>query len=376
MICTWEQLMKQNNLFVKILIYSCISLLIIFYGFYLYSKENYSNNKALAKQLIQKEYNAFFSYFEIKDTLYFNYNNLIIGDITNFIYMGKACALFDRISDSLFYIDLISKKYRSITTEDSLPGYHLNIMQMVAINENDFVISSDPYYHILFSEGKIRKVLKNINYRASHQFIARKNSIVIYHHPIPEELSLVEMNINTGKAITLFELNEVGKNLRNLLYRNDINGGFLYDEDAGFFIANAYENCIYRYNLTGKLTHIYQSNYKNFKKVEHDATQNTPEAILELWRQSKKRPFDMLYSIYFLNQKIILAAYVINKRLYIELFDKATGKIINDEDIAVPFPIKYCSDNLLFLEVQPPEIEKEGQIANPYLIKFLYRKKR
>jgi len=217
-------------------------------------------------------------------------------------------------------------------------------------------------------------VLKNINYRASRQFIARKNSIVIYHHPIPEDLSLVEMDITTGKVKTLFELNDVGKHFRNLIYRNDINGGFLYDEDAGFFIANAYENCIYRYNLTGKLTHVYQSNDKNFKKVEHDAAQNTKEAILELWRQSKKRHFDMLYSIYLLNERTILAAYVINFKLYFELFDKDTGNIINDQEIRVPFSIKSCSDNFLFLDGPPPEFEKEDQISNPYLIKFIYKK--
>ncbi len=367
--------MKRNNFFLKILICSCISLLTIFYGFCLYSKKNSSNNTILDEQFIQKEYKAFFKYFEIKDTLYFNYKNLIIGDITNFIYMGRICALFDHISDSLFYIDIVNKKYKSLTTQDSLPGYHLTILQMVKCGENEFIVSSDPYYYILFSEGKISKIFKNKNYRASYQFIVRNNSLVIYHHPIPDQLSLLEMNMSTGKVKTLFKLNEVEKNLRNLLFRNTINGGFLYDKNAGFFIANPYENRIYRYNLTGKLTHIYKSNNKNFKMVEHDAAQSTPEAIMAIWRQSKKRPFDMLYSIYLLNKKTILAAYVINKKLYIELFDKDTGKIINDEDIPVPFPIKYCSDNLLFLEGHLPEIEKEGQIANPYLIKLLYKRK-
>lgn len=369
--------MKRNNFFLKNLNYFFISLLTIFYIWclHLYPNENNRNNRILQKQFTQKEYNAFFKYFEIKDTLYFNYKNLIIGDITNFIYMGRSCALFDRISDSLFYIDLENKKYKSVTTHDTLPGYHLSILQMVKCGENKFIVSSDPYHYILISDGKIIKILKNNNYRASYQFVIQNNSLIIYHHPIPDQLSLIEMNINTGKVKTLFKLTEVGKNIRNLLFRNTINGGILYDKNAGFFIANPYQNWIYRYNLAGKLTDIYRSNNKNFKVVEHDAAQSSPEAIMAFWRQSKKRPFDILYSIYFLNEKIILAAYVINTKLYIELFDKYTGKIISDEDIAVPLPIKYCSDNLLFLEGRPPEIEKEEQIVNPYIIKFLYKGK-
>jgi len=143
--------MKRTNAISRMSIYSWLIVLILCSN--LFSQERHANRSTFDEQLNKKEYKAFFKYFEMRDTLYFNYKNLIIGDITNFIYMGKSCVLFDRISDSLFYIDLINEKYRSITTEDSLPGYHLNIMQMVKINENDFVISSDPYNYILFSEG-------------------------------------------------------------------------------------------------------------------------------------------------------------------------------------------------------------------------------
>ncbi len=341
----------------------------------LYSGENTQSGIPFNEQYIHKEYKAFFKHFDIQDTLFFDYNNLIIGDITDFIYMGKACVLFDRISDSLFYIDIENNRYKSLTVAEKLPGYHLRPIALQKVSEKKFMVLSDRYYYVLFSEGTINKVFKTPNYRASFKFIIQNDNVVFYYHPTPAQLSLVEMNMNTGQIKTLIPLNEVGKNLRNLLIRNPINGGFLYDEKAGFFIADAYENMIYRYDFTGKLADIYHSSYKRFKMVEHDAIQNTPEAIMGFWRQSRKKPFDMVISIHLLNENTILAAYVIDKRPYIELFDKDTGKVLNNEEIRLPLPPKYCSDNLLFLEGPPQKIEKEDQLPNPYLIKFQLKRK-
>ena len=356
----------------KIFIYFLISLLA--FSTVIYAGQKTKRSLAPVEDNIQKKYKEFFKYFDIQDTLFFNYKNLIIGEISYFLYLGKTCVIFDQMSDSLFYIDMENEKYNSLTTEEILPGYHLNPLALRKINKNSFVVSSDPYHYILFKDGKVERVFKNTKFRASYKFVVGENRFYIYQNPVPEELFLAEMDITTGNTKKLFPLSEVGKNIRNLIFRNPINGGFLYDGKGSFFIADAYENMIYRYDLTGKLINIHKSNYKNFKRVVQDANNSTPGAILNLWQKSRKKPFDVVLSIYLLNDYTILASYSINNWPFIELFNKKNGKIINKKKITIPLPIKYCSDGLLFLECFPSDMmEKENEIKNPYIIKLKYK---
>ncbi len=74
-----------------------------------------------------KEYPAFFNYFQLQDTIDLDYEGLVVGDIDNFIFLGTACVVFDRMSDSLSYIDLEHRNYRALTVEDSLPGHKLSV---------------------------------------------------------------------------------------------------------------------------------------------------------------------------------------------------------------------------------------------------------
>lgn len=321
-----------------------------------------------------KKYKEFLKYFEPVDTLFFNFQNLIIGDITQFRYLGKSCVIYDRMSDSLFYVDLEKRSYASLTTEKIAPGYKLKPLAMQKYGNCGFIVSSDPYQYIIFEEDKAKKIISNKEFRASSKFIVGDECLYIYQHPDPQNLFFIKMDIHSGKVSQLFQLDEFGKKIRNALFRNPIDGGFLLDNKNSFLIANAFEDKIYKYSLSGKLERVFQSRLKEFRALNQDAANNSMEAVLKMWQKISKRSFDMLVSIYLLNKNTILASYSIDWKPIIELFDKNTGQVINKKKINLPFPIKYCSDDLLFLECFPPE-DSENQISNPYVIMFKFKPK-
>lgn len=193
-----------------------------------------------------KEYRAFFEYFQLQDTINFDYPGLLIGNIDSFIFLGTACVVFDGMSDSLFYLDLERGKYKALTVEDSLPGYRLAVGGMQRLSPTEFIVSSAPDYYIMFREGKVARVFKAKKYWPSDKFIVRDGALVSWYDPRPDQLWLAELNMVTGHSKLLFELREVGKDLRNLLFRDGLKyGALLYDQKAGFFIVTPFENQIY-----------------------------------------------------------------------------------------------------------------------------------
>jgi hypothetical protein len=335
-----------------------------------YANKHPNSNYHRSSAFQTTKYKEFFKYFEPVDTIFFNFQNLIIGDIDQFIYLGKSCVINDLKSDSLFYVDLESKKYFSLKIEEIAPGYKLKPLALKKYGKNGFVVASDPYQYIFFENNRAMRMISNKNFRASPKFAVGDNCLYIYQHPTPQQIFIIKMDIHSGKAFPLFQLNEFGKNIRNILFRNPINGGFLFDGKSSFLIANAFENKIYKYNLSGRLENLFRSELKDFKAVKRDIENSSMEAVLKMWRKLSKK--DMLISIYLLNEDIIIASCAIDNMPVIELFNKNTGRVINKKKINLPFPIKYCSDDLLFLECFPAE-EAEGQFSNPFLLKFKYK---
>jgi len=351
---------------------SIIATIIVLVGFFAYqfAVGEAGNTKNPAAEALRQQYPAFSKYFHPVDTLFFDYDGLVLGEITNFVYLGRWCALFDRVSGGLYCVDLEKKVWVKATVDDSLPGYRLDVLGMTGFGEDGFIVSIPPSHYVLFGvNGRVRRVFTSGSLPASTRFAAARDRIVIYCHRSPEDLFVAQLDMSTGRVRNLFRLEDVGRNLRNLLYRNRFNGGFLWDGGHRYFVADPYENLIYVYDVAGKLVGLYKSSYREFRKLKRDAPGSTPSAIMEFMRQSRKTRLDVVYSVGFVEPTTILASYAIGGKLYAELFDSYSGRVLNRERIVMPLPLKHCANGFLFLE-GPPKTTPTGELRNPYLIRF------
>ncbi len=246
---------------------------------------------------------------------------------------------------------------------------------MQRLSSTEFIVSSPPDYYILFRGERVQRVHRARKYWPSYKSVVRNSTIVSWYDPRPDQLWLAELDMTTGRSRLLFELKEVCKDLRNLLFRDGLRfGALLYDREAGFFIVTPFENQIYRYDLTGKLTHVYHSSYKGFKRIERDAPDSSPRAVMATIR-SRKTSRDGVYCGYFLNQRTIILNLIINSNWYIELFDKETGEVVNKEEIiSPPWPVLYAADNNLFLLAPPQRAGRENEAGNLRVVRYLFKR--
>ncbi len=94
------------------------------------------------RHAIQTSFGAFWSYCQVQDTISLDYPGLVVGDIDKFVALGTALVFFDRMSDSLYYVDLDAGKWKTLTVEDSLPGHDLWVAGIQRLDETSFVVST------------------------------------------------------------------------------------------------------------------------------------------------------------------------------------------------------------------------------------------
>ena len=150
-----------------------------------------------------------------------------------------------------------------------------------------------------------------------------------------------------------------------------IGGGLLIDADNYLYAANAVEDKIFKYNLSGKLIKCFQSKYVPFKSLDKDLLPGT-EGIFEFFKRAKGRiPNTLLNRIGFISGKYIYAEYIGRKGKYIEVFSKE-GDVVNKKSIRVPDGFLITGSYRKYIYFRPfvNHDEKPDEIRNPVLLKY------
>ena len=314
---------------------------------------------------------SFLRYFAPVDTLRFDQPGLVLGEITAFVGLDSACAVFDYKGHQLYYVDLARDSAWALTLEDSLPGVRLDVMGLERYDRDSFVATIAWDYVVLLGPEGVRRAVNLRGVQARCHFATAKGEVFLLENPAPGDMWIARVDLRTGREQKLFSVPEVTAKLPNLIYRNSRNGGLLFYPGLGFYVANAYQNVIYDYDMSGRLIRVLRSGYHDYKTVPKDAPDPSPASVMRLIFH-RKEPFDAVDRIFALNDRTILATYAYHRKLTGELFDVVTGKPLNHKPFRVPFLPVWAGKNRLFLRL-PLEASDAWDIQNPGLVVFEYR---
>lgn len=335
-----------------------------------------NNNIVLSAEKYYNFNNAkdFTKIFEQKEIINFQINELIIGEISNLLAIDNKnkFVIYDRIADELYLVDNKNRTFKKLSIEEKIPGEKIRFASFCVNPDNGFWVSSYPKYYILFDdEGIIKNIIPTNITNSSFKFgINLSKEIIAISREWNKPKSLISIDTKSNKVKKLLNLN-FNEKLNNLDHRMPDFGGLLIDKDGYTYIVNALENKIYKYNNQKKVA-VFKSKNKKFKVIDNDLLKNK-DAIIALFQ--KKIQFGSVMNMFFLNDDLIFVTYLIEKRLYFEIFNKNNGDIIDTENSALPgFPL-YGSNNSIYVVKEAEVLDKNGNIENPILIRYEINKK-
>ena len=319
-----------------------------------------------------KKYKSFNRYFTFVDTISFDIDSLLIGDISDVIVLGdEKYVIRDPVLMCAFWIDRENKRYKKLSFEKELPGVKNEVLALYKDPHNGFWGVIFKYYLKFDENGTLLSHYRNDKYYVSDKFCvdSLSNLIVYCWQERLEDNYLLYYDLKNNDINIMMELGFSGK-YKNAIKRF-IGGGLLIDADNYLYAANAVEDKIFKYNLSGKLIKCFQSKYVPFKSLDKDLLPGT-EGIFEFFKRAKGRiPNTLLNRIGFISGKYIYAEYIGRKGKYIEVFSKE-GDVVNKKSIRVPDGFLITGSYRKYIYFRPfvNHDEKPDEIRNPVLLKY------
>ncbi|MBC8181541.1 hypothetical protein H8E88_10500 [candidate division KSB1 bacterium] len=360
-----------------------IIFLQIFYGVAFCEEDEYENKSsttiALKSQEIDlndhiKNCDNFLKYFQIVDTLYFDFENLILGSISRFIFLNDPTkvVIHDGTVDSLVWIDLKSGEHKELTVDNIFPGHKLNIIAIRKDPRNGFWVASYPYYFFKFDEnGKALQKYSIQESFVSDRFSFDSKSNILFSNLNREKsnYSITCFSLIKNEFQQIFDLN-FPSNLLIHLGRWENFGGILVDEYDRIYVANALENKIYKYQMDGRLLDVIDIPDDDYQMMDKDLKYDKQNIMVFLKKMNNVGHF---HNMYFLNNELIIAEYGAKKRLRVKMIGFKNGKILTKEKIFLPFTMIYAGNNHIYLICPEQKIDSEGNVSNPFIFKYEFR---
>jgi len=129
-----------------------------------------------------KNYKSFNRYFTFIDTVSFDIDFLLIGDISDVIVLGdEKYVIKDPVTFSAFWIDRENKKYRKLSFEKELPGVDDAVLSLYKDPHKGFW-GTIPDYYLKFDEnGNLLNHYRNDKYFVSDKFcVDSLSNLIVY----------------------------------------------------------------------------------------------------------------------------------------------------------------------------------------------------
>lgn len=317
-----------------------------------------------------KEFKNFEKYFSFVDTIHFDFNDVIIGEIKSVTVLnGTKFVILDKISNSVVLIDTKENIFTKLSIENEIPGLKMDPLAIKKDPQNGFWVSGASKYYFKFDEsGKLKEHHYNNTHSATDKFCIDSKSNIIFYSEIEPELDY--FNLKRNAVTRLFKL-DYPQNRINII-RRWLGGGILIDKHDNIFIANGIEDKIYKYKINGTLLKIFRSKNINYSQIKDDIQPGKDSVIKFLMKKKGRIDFDTFFNLFFLNKEYDIAAvFVSTGKLYLELFT-VNGTLINREKIIIPHRLVYSENNFIYLTFQPEKMDREGNIKNPILLKYKF----
>jgi len=322
-------------------------------------------------------YKSFNKYFTLIDTVFFNIDSLIIGDIDDIIVLNNGkYVIKDPISRAAFWVDTINRKYKKLSFEKELPGVDTNPLGLYRDLDGGFWESIVRYYLKFDENGNLLSHYSNDKYFVSDKFCVDSTSnLIIYSRQ--ESLNgiyLLYYNLKNNDIHKLFKLG-FSKNYINIIKRFD-GGGFLIDKNNYLYVANAIEDKIYKYDLSGNLIKCFSSKNVPFKHIDRDIPPGKAGVIDFLMRSKGKLLNTIVNRIGFINSRYIFANYIGSKDNFIEIFSK-DGDVVNKKLIKLPKGLRIVgsANNCIYASSLFVPEEKPDEIQNSILLKYKFNQR-
>lgn len=341
---------------------------IIFYFLFLYLCKVHSGYSVQKSKHENPDYKAFFNTFSLVDSVNFEQNNLIIGQITHLAVQNEYYIIWDNISDSMFSVFPKTKKWYSLNIEKFLPGNSWSPISHWSDIDMGYWIANFPHYYIKLDSTGVNRVLNLRDLPASGKLaVSKDNHLYIIQNSTPKASELIIVNLANEKIVQKFTL-PVPSEYQMFTYRALGYGGIAVGESNQIYYANPVENKIYCLDQNGTIIDIFQSNYTEFKTLPRDNERNSNTKDLLKYLSLTKT--DLVSDIQIFNKNYLIARYSLNKRLCLEIFDLKTGSPIHREKIMLPYHFGGINGKLLYLKKSPDKGSNLEDIKNPSLYIF------
>lgn len=315
---------------------------------------------------------SFSTYFAYIDTIHFNIDDLIIGEINSLIILNDTkFVILDPISRSVVLVDIKAQNFKTVSIEKEIPGLELEPLAIYPDPVAGFWISGGRIHYFKFDEqGKLIKDYSDRNHSATDRFCVDSHGNIIIYSMV--EPGLFYFDTQKNKVEKLFPFH-FPPNRINMI-RRFAGGGMLIDKDDNIYTANCVENKIYQYNYAGKLMNTFTTRNFDYSPIQEDLPPDKDGLLTFLMKTKGKLNFDTFQNFHFLNDNHDIAAVlVVDRMTHLELFRK-DGKVINQEKIIVPDRIVFTGNNHIYVTSQPEKMDQNGDIQNPVIIKYRFKK--
>lgn len=310
-----------------------------------------SHQNCFSAPKVSKNFEKYFSFI---DTLSFDFNDIIIGEIKSLVVLDKTkFVILDKKSNSVNIIDIIGKTSTKLSLEKEIPGLKLDPLAIYKDPAHGFWVSGATRYYFKFDEkGKLEANYSNNNYSATDKFcIDSKSNIIVYSMYSMVEPVLLYFNIMDNNIEELFKL-DFPQNRINII-RRWLGGGILIDDKNNIFIANGIEDKIYKYKFDGILLKYFKSKNIGYSQISEDIPPDK-DGVLKYFMKKKGRvDFDSFFNLFFLNNNYdIVALFVVDGKLNLEIFT-SDGVLLNNKKIIIPHRLVLAENNFIYLTYQP-----------------------
>ena len=322
-----------------------------------------------------KHNKSFNKYFTLADTISFNIDSLLIGSISDVIVLGGGkYVIKDPIAFSALWIDTENKIYRKLSVQKELPGVNEAVISVYKDPHGGFWVAIHDYYVKFNNNGNLLSHHRNNKYFVSDKFCidSHANLIVYCRQDKFKDVFLLHYNLVDNNLSRMFELG-FSENYINAIKRFD-GGGLLIDKDNYLYAANAIENKIYKYSLSGNLEKCFKSKYVPFKYLDKDILPGKAGVIDFLSKTRGKIINTTINKMGFINNEFIFVEYLGPKGRNVEIFS-TDGDVVNLESITLPEGFRVVGSAngcMYFKNVMLEADEKPDEIKNPVLLKYRF----
>ncbi len=271
------------------------------------------------------------------------------------------------------WIDMKNNQYKALNELRGLPGEGLYPLCICKDPENGFWISVLKFYLRFDSAGTLIGHYPSITYFVSDHFCidSASNPVIYYNRFSFDGCYILYFDLTKNEIEKRFKLG-FSKNLDNIIKRYS-GGGILIDDDNHLYVANAIEDKILKYNLSGELINSFSSKHVPFRKMKKDIPPG-PEGVFEFLRRSNGKLINtILLRIGFISDGYLYAEYINADAQYIEIFSR-DGTVINKETIKLPKGLRVVGsfNDYIYLKTIIIENMEYDEIDNPALIRYKY----